>query len=312
MNYGFIYETTNLINGKKYIGSHKRSQDLKDPDDSWYLGSGKLLWRAFEKYGVNNFRRRILVECYSQEELESEETRILIETDAANDPNYYNIMPSYFGGTTSQNNPRNGTHHSEETKKKIGEHSGAARLGVPLSEEHRASISKSLNSEENKKRQSKLISGRIKINNGEIEKLIPPEELSLYESQGFKKGRLPKVVDSISRGNTGIKRSRNENQARALSESMKGRIAVSRGDETRKIHLDELDSYLSEGWIQGMSDSFKRMRSDSVKGKVHVYRGDDQKFVNPEDAEILINEGWSYGLPESQCEKIKVNHRYNK
>ena len=32
--YGFIYMTTNLINGKKYIGMHKGSET----DD--YLGSG--------------------------------------------------------------------------------------------------------------------------------------------------------------------------------------------------------------------------------------------------------------------------------
>lgn len=36
MRYGFVYETINLINTKKYIGKHKRAQNIEDPDDSWY------------------------------------------------------------------------------------------------------------------------------------------------------------------------------------------------------------------------------------------------------------------------------------
>ena len=36
--YGYIYEITNLVNGKKYIGQHKSNQFDED-----YHGSGKLL-----------------------------------------------------------------------------------------------------------------------------------------------------------------------------------------------------------------------------------------------------------------------------
>ena len=36
--YHFVYETTNLINGKKYIGKHS-TDDLNDG----YLGSGKAI-----------------------------------------------------------------------------------------------------------------------------------------------------------------------------------------------------------------------------------------------------------------------------
>lgn len=42
--YGFIYITTNLINGKKYIGQKKGYNDT-------YLGSGKILKLAIKKYG---------------------------------------------------------------------------------------------------------------------------------------------------------------------------------------------------------------------------------------------------------------------
>jgi len=55
-----VYITTNLINYKKYIGSHV-CKDLNDK----YLGSGTSLKQAFKKYGKENFKREILaiVDC---------------------------------------------------------------------------------------------------------------------------------------------------------------------------------------------------------------------------------------------------------
>ena len=98
MRYGFIYETTNLYNGMKYIGQHKRSQNLEDPDDSWYLGSGTRLTmsikHAEEVLGESwrsNYSRIILCECDSKDELNEKEEYYLNKVDAANNEDYYNI-----------------------------------------------------------------------------------------------------------------------------------------------------------------------------------------------------------------------------
>lgn len=72
--YYFIYQTTNKINGKIYIGKHE-TNDLNDG----YLGSGKLLWKAIEKYGIENFERTILFFCESRNELNAKEAEIVNE-----------------------------------------------------------------------------------------------------------------------------------------------------------------------------------------------------------------------------------------
>jgi hypothetical protein len=47
-----IYKTTNLINGKMYVGQDSHNNPL-------YLGSGKVLGLAIEKYGIENFKKEI-------------------------------------------------------------------------------------------------------------------------------------------------------------------------------------------------------------------------------------------------------------
>lgn len=92
--YGFIYITTNLVNNKKYIGMHKGS--IEDN----YLGSGKILTRAIEKCGRENFKREILSYANSKEELEKLEKYFIEKYNAVNDENFYNIHIGGSGGNT--------------------------------------------------------------------------------------------------------------------------------------------------------------------------------------------------------------------
>lgn len=85
MIYYFIYETTNLINGKKYRGMHKTS-NLNDG----YLGSGKALQNAIIKYGKQNFIREILDFCSSYEEL-IELEKYYVDDDWVREISNYNL-----------------------------------------------------------------------------------------------------------------------------------------------------------------------------------------------------------------------------
>ena len=82
----FIYLTTNLINGKKYIGQH-----YGYPNDK-YLGSGVTLNRAINKYGKENFERKIL-EFTTKDLVDEREKYYISFYNAYLDDNYYNLTP---------------------------------------------------------------------------------------------------------------------------------------------------------------------------------------------------------------------------
>ncbi len=51
----YIYQITNMVNAKIYVGVHKTS-NLNDG----YMGSGKIIRSAMEKHGISNFSKDIL------------------------------------------------------------------------------------------------------------------------------------------------------------------------------------------------------------------------------------------------------------
>ena len=95
--YGFIYITTNLTNNKKYIGkcAYNRINGWED-----YLGSGKILKQAIQKYGRENFKRDIIAEADTREELNALEQFFIAKFNACDDNNYYNIAKGGDGGNT--------------------------------------------------------------------------------------------------------------------------------------------------------------------------------------------------------------------
>lgn len=115
--YGYIYLTTNLINGKQYIGQHKSSKF-----HSSYKGSGKILKQAIEKYGKENFSTKVLEWCFNRDELAEREKYWIAFYDATNNNNWYNITAGGYGVQLyGESNHMYGKHHTEETKKKISE-----------------------------------------------------------------------------------------------------------------------------------------------------------------------------------------------
>lgn len=133
---GVIYLRTCLVNGKQYVG---QTIDFKKRENAWkcikWAYANQLLTEDRNKYGLENFKTEILEECDNSKLDELE--RYYIEKLNTIYPNGYNDNE---GGSIS-------FHHSEETKKKIGD-SGKGkhsdRKGISLTDEHKQNISKSL------------------------------------------------------------------------------------------------------------------------------------------------------------------------
>jgi hypothetical protein len=85
-----VYKTTNLINGKSYIGKDKHN----NPN---YLGSGKRLQYAIKKYGKENFKKEILEHCNSYDELRDREVFWICKFNAAESIDFYNVAEENYG-----------------------------------------------------------------------------------------------------------------------------------------------------------------------------------------------------------------------
>ena len=174
----YIYKITNLINGKTYIGQHK----YKKLNDS-YMGSGKHLKYAKAKYGIENFKKDILVFGIVRKDfidlLEKEYIKFYRSIGKAE----YNIADGGEGnggwnkGMTMSNEQKmkiskanKGKKLSEETKRKISEtHKGKptwnkGKKCEPLSEEHKRKISETEKGrkllEEHKRKISEALTGK--------------------------------------------------------------------------------------------------------------------------------------------------------
>lgn len=116
--YYTVYRTTNKVNGKTYIGSHKTS----DLDDG-YLGSGTLLKRAINKYGIDAFTKEVLFVYDNPEQMWAKEAE-LVDLDYLTEGNTYNLKVGGFGGfdylNSIKDNPTHSTSHSKmmEAKRK--------------------------------------------------------------------------------------------------------------------------------------------------------------------------------------------------
>lgn len=119
-----VYQTTNTVNDKIYIGVHKTSKI----DDN-YIGSGNVIKEAIKKYGRQAFKKEILFIYDNIQEAYRKENE-LVNKDFVEREDTYNLV---CGGSVSpdydHNKPRKilrGTQHpnfgkrlSEEVKTKI-------------------------------------------------------------------------------------------------------------------------------------------------------------------------------------------------
>jgi len=126
----YIYVTTNIQNGKQYVGKcHKPVSKSK-----YYLGSGILLRQSLYNYGKEFFKKQILEENLTLDTINIRE-QYWINKLATKSPHGYNLTD----GGEGLINP------SSETREKIGLKNrgiNSGRYGKTNTEEHRELIRK--------------------------------------------------------------------------------------------------------------------------------------------------------------------------
>jgi hypothetical protein len=211
--YYLVYKVTNHVNDKIYIGVHK----TEDKNDG-YIGSGKVLKRAIEKYGVEHFTKEILYECESKEEMFQKEADI-VDEEFVSRMDTYNIKCGGFGGwdhidSSGKNNPFYDVHYH--------------RYGVdnPFYGKHHtkeAKISISKKAKECFKRQGHPWDGRK------------------HTEESKKKIGKANSVHQSGEGNS--------HYGKCWIYSLKEKKSIS-------IKKEELEKYIQNGWLKGRKMSF--------------------------------------------------------
>lgn len=240
--YGYIYLTTNLVNGKQYIGRHK--SEIFDED---YKGSGILIHKAFDKYGKENFKSEILCECDSNAELNEKEKYYIEMFNAIEDSKFYNIANGGQGGDLNSGRKR-----SEEFKRKISN----ANTGKVRSEEWC-------------KQKSEFMKGNLFYLYRKPENTKWTEEQRETMSKKFTgEGNPMYGKPAWNRGISSSQKTRerisNTRKERKIPSSIKGKRALHKDGKTVYVFPEEIDEYISRGYeMHGAKRNGYNMKGES-------------------------------------------------
>ena len=227
----YLYKITNNINQHFYYGIHS-TNNLNDG----YMGSGKILHKAYKKYGIENFTKEIIKFCNSLKEVSDLEKEIVNE-EIINNSNCYNItVGGYF--------------ISEEQLKQIGEFNSKNQKGKNNSQFGKCWIYK------------------------ENESLfINKNDLNKYLSEGWIKGRKIKNSENISKSN-------------------KSRCWIHKGNDIRFIQKEDLDFYLKNGFTCGKQDKIIKEKkfNKSMLNKILVKDKNGNRFTIYKDDPRYLSE----------------------
>lgn len=94
-HFGFVYQITNLIDNRSYIGckhlmKYKKGKPVKVSEWRNYCSSSKYLKPDIDELGKENFEFKILLLCSNKRNLYYEEMRVQIELGVITTDDFYN------------------------------------------------------------------------------------------------------------------------------------------------------------------------------------------------------------------------------
>jgi hypothetical protein len=234
--YYTIYKITNNKNGKHYIGAHKTT----DVDDG-YMGSGKILTRAINKYGIENFTKEILFVYDTSEEMFNKEKELVNEEFVAR-TDTYNLKVGGFGGFDYIN-----SNESLRIRKNQKAMSSAIKSGI----------------------REKSIIGIKKFNANPLAvqaRTIKVKETRVRNGTNllatFKgKTHTQEAKDKIGKANSKHQKGKKNSQYDTCW------VYNFNLEENKRIQKTEIDEYLSQSWTAGRIFDFKKYKENEIKKK---------------------------------------------
>ena len=111
MKHYYLYQITNNLSKKIYVGVHQTGNL-----DDGYMGSGKVIRRAIDKHGIENFTKVILETFENAEAMYAREAQVVNEEFLLRE-DVYNLRRGGQGGWDFLN--KNGLNNSTKTPEQL-------------------------------------------------------------------------------------------------------------------------------------------------------------------------------------------------
>lgn len=247
-----IYKTTNLINGKIYIGQDRNN-------NSNYIGSGKILYLAIQKYGLENFNKEILEECNSLELLNEREKYWIDFYKSTNRSVEYNITKGGTGGDTLSNNPN---------KKQIGEKISNSNKKIWSDSTYKKKMSELRKTQITRETRQKISDSTKGKNNrmyGKSHQQCSKDKMSNARKIwwiNLPEEKKKELGEKISKTNTG----RHGNIWTDEQKKSHSKLMKEKNPFKGKTHTDEVKKKISDANKKPKSKEHKQKISETLKG----------------------------------------------
>lgn len=219
----YLYKITNLVNNKIYVGVHKTSNVTDD-----YMGSGKVIRRAIQKHGVENFRKDIL-EFFENQELMYAKEKEMVTDEFLERDDVYNIRRGGHGGFD----------HIIKTKANLESPKYKEYLESDRCREKGSQVLKRLTFEDRSKRSKKIWEN----NREKMLELSTHKVIAMASPESARKRKESFALNNHAKG---------ENNSQFGKRWMYSLAE----QKCAKVSDSEVDQYLSSGWVCGRKMKF--------------------------------------------------------
>lgn len=290
--YHYLYKVQKLDTKEYYIGI--RSCDV-DPIDDDYWGSGIRITATVTKHGKNKFEKTIL-EVFDTRKKASLAEQSTITEEMLVDPLCLNLKT---GGEYET-----GALYSSEVGQKISQSVKSYYENIENRKKTSDAIKKAYAENPEYKERIKQMRQRALKNPIHRAKVLEVVRRSFLETD-----RCERIRQAVNTPEAKAKKSKSikeytqtEKGRENLSKATKGKIWVTRDNQTTRIELDNLQEYIADGWIEGFkikqSTETKQKLGNATRGKKHIFNPvtGERTRVSIDDLNQYLSTGWILGL----------------